>query len=73
MAKKSKYQVNRVHLNAAMEEFFSRGGRIKKINNNTPSNPGTRHIEWEDDLFTDYSAHEVSCSIPMRSGFKLDD
>jgi hypothetical protein len=74
MSKKSRNRIEREHLNAAMEEFFARGGRVKKINGieSFDSNQKTNDFN-DEDYFADYSSIESTCSLPLNKSHRLRD
>ena len=56
---KTSKQLQKEHINCAMKEFFSRGGRIKKINT------FDRSFSYDDDS-DDYSWMEATNTIALR-------
>ena len=77
MAKQKKgegFRIKREQLNSAMEEFLSRGGRIKKIDDFS-SKQLTSDRQDQDDYtqFLDYSSIETSNDVPFRSRHRPGD
>ena len=73
--KRNRDQVDREQLNAAMQEFFSRGGRIKKINP-VEANSGKEeesHLQEDFALFNEFSPGDNYNDLPFGRSPRLED
>ncbi len=71
--KNTQSRIPREQLNAAMEEYFSRGGRIKKVKIFEIEKSQNNYHEFEDEIYDDYSPIEFSNSMPLRRSRRNSD
>lgn len=72
---KTNNDVQREKLNAAIQDFISRGGRIKKVNAGS-YNKQDSHTFGSDDDIADilcYSVNESFSVVPFRRSSKITD
>ncbi|MBU2510168.1 hypothetical protein KJ966_02480 [bacterium] len=68
-------ELRREQINTALEEFFSRGGRIKKINASDLKYSVNDSTDQQDDLSitADFSQIEAPVYTPFPKGHRLND